>query len=653
MSIVLDREFSILIEQGPEAAREYLMNLAPDAVERGGPGSGHFGHEGRPGEVGGSLPSSNRSADDRLMDALRASADKVLTVEDVPPNSEDQLFRGWLMPNGEMASTRGTQHTRTAEEALMEAGIPIDNGILGVPEPVNTMIRRNFARLIVNPNSLNYDGPQHLTPEQAEFIAKILDARPFKDVFADFPEGELAIWVIEGSEARRILSDMIDEAYRLIGRSYTPIWRGGPGSGFHGHAGRPGEVGGSVPEGGRATESRDRGPYWHQDNPLVSGFEGAEEWLRTHPDTVTAWYDSAPIDPATLTHLPGARGEEAKIDEQLIDKLAQSMREQGYLENQAPLIIVEADGGVHVWEGNHRIRAAAKAGLPSIPVDVRYMGGAELLKGVWEPKIVDGGATERSAPQRDDIITRALLGLDDAFERLSRLLASDSAAPPIAERGGPGSGHFGHEGRPGKVGGSQPDDGASSRSPYDGWPVSDLMKIEEEIADKSYESVFVVGRDGVKFDKTDYNGNSVMLEDAISRELVKAHENGEDIMLVHNHPAGSPFSFEDVEYGFGVLADELVVVSEKVRYRLKIEISGMVPNDWYGEPVEGGGRTGGILNDLYSHYEAENRRLVVNADPSERTSEFFAEAYKRAMDDTWRYLAETHPDNFQYFREIR
>jgi hypothetical protein len=38
------------------AAHEVVAGMLTPAVERGGPGSGHFGHEGRPGEVGGSQP---------------------------------------------------------------------------------------------------------------------------------------------------------------------------------------------------------------------------------------------------------------------------------------------------------------------------------------------------------------------------------------------------------------------------------------------------------------------------------------------------------------------------------------------------------------------------------------------------------------------
>lgn len=45
-------EEEITLEDGP-----FKIVAPEDIVERGGPGSGHHGHRGRPGEVGGSLPS--------------------------------------------------------------------------------------------------------------------------------------------------------------------------------------------------------------------------------------------------------------------------------------------------------------------------------------------------------------------------------------------------------------------------------------------------------------------------------------------------------------------------------------------------------------------------------------------------------------------
>jgi hypothetical protein len=49
-----------------------------EAIIRGGPGSGHHGHRGRPGEVGGSLPGEGFSLADAPKSFKRDQVEKVL-----------------------------------------------------------------------------------------------------------------------------------------------------------------------------------------------------------------------------------------------------------------------------------------------------------------------------------------------------------------------------------------------------------------------------------------------------------------------------------------------------------------------------------------------------------------------------------------------
>jgi hypothetical protein len=191
------------------------------------------------------------------------------------------------------------------------------------------------------------------------------------------------------------------------------IIRGGPGSGHHGHKGRPGEVGGSQPSDGG----------WWQDNPRARG----RDWTPGE-NSMTAGYKEARVDPREIAKLPGARGEQKNIDQERVKELAKSIKEEGL--KWKPLIMVEIDGTAHIWEGNHRIRAAIEAGLESIIVEVRYFGGSEERPGIWKPELV--------------------------------------------ERGGPGSGHHGHKGRPGEVGGSLPS-GATAV----GGNISEIMKVPQ------------------------------------------------------------------------------------------------------------------------------------------------------------------------------
>ena len=170
---------------------------------------------------------------------------------------------------------------------------------------------------------------------------------------------------------------------------------------------------GHHPGTGTSQDVHGKGGGWWQDNPQAEG----RDWT-PGKNSMTAGFKDATVDPRDIAKLPGARGEEKNIDQERVKELAKSIKEEGL--KWKPLIIVEMDGTAHIWEGNHRIRAAIEAGLDSIAVEIRYFGGAEERSGVWKPELV--------------------------------------------ERGGPGSGHHGHAGRPGEVGGSAPSGAIPNRS---------------------------------------------------------------------------------------------------------------------------------------------------------------------------------------------
>jgi len=58
----MDREF--VVEETVKALNPDKDKPPRFSIKRGGEGSGHFEHEGRPGEVGGSLPSGEIAIDD-------------------------------------------------------------------------------------------------------------------------------------------------------------------------------------------------------------------------------------------------------------------------------------------------------------------------------------------------------------------------------------------------------------------------------------------------------------------------------------------------------------------------------------------------------------------------------------------------------------
>jgi len=74
------------MKQTPLVVKSYL-----DIVRRGGPGSGHFGHEGRPGEVGGSQPSDFHSSPGKKGWGRPPAHDDGTTVVD----GKRAFTRGW------------------------------------------------------------------------------------------------------------------------------------------------------------------------------------------------------------------------------------------------------------------------------------------------------------------------------------------------------------------------------------------------------------------------------------------------------------------------------------------------------------------------------------------------------------------------------
>lgn len=140
---------------------------------------------------------------------------------------------------------------------------------------------------------------------------------------------------------------------------------------------------------------------WKIDNPAAERPDDphAQEWLRDNPTTITASYRGK-ADVKDLLTLPGARDEHQKItaDSERVQKLAANMRENGY-DPKAPITVqVMNDGRALLWEGNHRTRAAAAAGLDIVPVEVRYEGGSEQKPNVWKPRPLREREAAEAAP---------------------------------------------------------------------------------------------------------------------------------------------------------------------------------------------------------------------------------------------------------------
>ena len=224
---------------------------SPVAVERGGPGSGHFGHAGRPGEVGGSLPSDEvaeeakpgpvypRAYLDALPDALKKTCGGPVELESIV----GWLRSYWLTPAGDLLVSHG-EHNESAIEA--DVSLLDDKETtrrLGISEEERRALRHesSFAAVMASGvHRLNIDGRTgasyvayqangHVTRAQRETCEGIA-------LVLGLPLSDWRIDTANPTHSER-------QAAELIGL----VERGGPGSGHFGHEGRPGEVGGSEP----------------------------------------------------------------------------------------------------------------------------------------------------------------------------------------------------------------------------------------------------------------------------------------------------------------------------------------------------------------------------------------------------------------------
>jgi len=91
------------------------------------------------------------------------------------------------------------------------------------------------------------------------------------------------------------------------------------------------------------------------------------------------------LNPNMLSNIAGSVGEEAyRPDPEKMRRLRESIAESGY--EESPILIqVREDGVPFVVEGNHRIIEGVESGRPTIPVEIKYLRGAEDVEGPLSP----------------------------------------------------------------------------------------------------------------------------------------------------------------------------------------------------------------------------------------------------------------------------
>ena len=135
----------------------------------------------------------------------------------------------------------------------------------------------------------------------------------------------------------------------------------------------------------------------------------------------------------------------------------------------------------------------------------------------------------------------------------ANLMTPGKAFVPMCQ-GGAGSGNFGHEGRPGEVGGSG--GGASARAEKIISKYGDQMRFEKK------ERIVVLD----KFDEPLLDKSGSKHEINLSKTDMYDLLGHEDIISIHNHPSNVPFSEADISFAARTMSSEAIVVTPKMDY---------------------------------------------------------------------------------------
>jgi len=464
----------------------------PDKEEKGGPGSGNWGHAGRPGQRGGSAPRSSGAAmpithqeyelrkmteeqrkkfGEELTDLTYEWEEKKNQIQD--PNEKTKRGQALDLLNvvafgikhgyresgniilrrdkGSvvgflMYEEKGPNTWHLADLATIEKGN-------GTPLIMDFLLKAGRERKTVSGNALGsawtfYEGLFKATG-RADLAKEVAKHEPYGvrlripgDVMAEIMEPFQGLEVKERKkEAEKFLREFRNK-HDDIGvwfhhdpdQMEVPTTKGGPGSGNWGHAGRPGQRGGSAPK------------------SVVIG----------EPQKLTKTAISKYIQWSTSRY--------NEYPKKYVVDTAYRMLTTGkdeYGESRA----VFSSGGY----------------TPS-----SAMTGNDYL--------VDG---------EEKYIARGVGWEIDDFVEHERVYFTEKE---MADKGGPGSGNWGHAGRPGQRGGSSPGGGLGAvpfqRVTYEVEGLGEVVKLPKE-----YSSDAPAGVDVVKFFKKNPDGAVVWQED--------------------------------------------------------------------------------------------------------------------------------------------
>lgn len=447
----MDRTGRVLRSSGPSRAR-FL----------GGPGSGNFGHAGRPGEIGGSAPSGQTVTTSDVRASLEREGFKTVTMETFPK----EVVNAWRNSTGIETPIDATHIPSSTVEGVKaglkdfqntKAGDIIKNktqvGFLKYQDDAQAttaMLGAGNSYLIfnlgdqalenANPSLMPNTIPGQIALAQGlsgdslnrEFyrqvaiheIGHVLDAAelgglsaqmvsdlmvnhgPYEGMrvvqqispYAASGPQEAFAEIFTATVAGRQIKGLEDFQTSIRQRYLTknPRTLGGPGSGNFGHAGRPGEVGGSAPSGGHEPWTSPGG-YMHTGvewkQPIDTDGRPIPIHVRTVEEGVQLVLQGKVVEvdtPEAAYTLIERLGERAELM-QAAGRDAQDFDLCQVTVKGTNLFCAESVRTAEYPEGIPRLRMPQLGGEP-----IPGSEAAKLPRTPWNPKEVDGASTFKS-----------------------------------------------------------------------------------------------------------------------------------------------------------------------------------------------------------------------------------------------------------------
>lgn len=271
--------------------RENLADILKSLLHarlKGGPGSGNFGHAGRPGHLGGSAPDRANTLED-VPEALRVVSN---TAELANPRNFPNYYNGdpdrkaFITKDDQVFDVRGSgtepesffdsapcpTHGIFAQVYWKQLGIPEEvangSGFYGI-QPIDEAIKAGNIRFNWNGRD-SYD--MHVDTLDRSAIRRLQDLIDRNVIVVPAAKRRVSYLNIQDLSGERNVFTTISDLMKAEGVRHNPLsqnayeWelvvketrlKGGPGSGHFGHAGIPGHLGGSADDdgGGKKPES--------------------------------------------------------------------------------------------------------------------------------------------------------------------------------------------------------------------------------------------------------------------------------------------------------------------------------------------------------------------------------------------------------------